>query len=210
MQVTVFGASGKVGRLVVAELLERGQSVVAFVHSNNPLSAQSGLTVIKGDTANVADVAKALISSQAVISCLGSWGQPGRNVLTTAMDVIIPAMEEQDIKRIVTLTGSGALAPDVVPSFGHKLAIKLLSPFPAGKVFHDGEQHMKLLASSTLDWTSLRSPIMKNDGSSTYTLDEKPASAFGRLPRSAVVMALVDQLETQDYLHRAPVINPGT
>ncbi len=209
MQITVFGASGKVGRLVVAEALKRRYDVVAFVHKHNPLVENEHLTVQTGDVARTADVMRALQGSEAVISCLGSWGQPGRNVQVTAMDVIIPAMEAQGPTRIITLTGSGALPPDVVPSLGNKLFMKLLSPFPAGKVFHDGEQHMKLLAASSLDWTSLRSPIMKNDGDSGYTLDEKPASAFGRVPRSAVVMALVDQLDSQQFLQRAPVINPG-
>lgn len=210
MQITIFGASGKVGRLVVVEALKRGYDVVAFVHMHSPFEDQKHLTVVQGDVASSEDVAKALKGSQAVISCLGSWGRPGRNVLTVAMDTIIPVMNEQKIQRIISLTGYGADAPDVVPSLGHKLMMKALSPFPAGRVFRDGEVHMHLLAVSTLDWTTLRSPIMKNSGTSKYRLAETPRFPLKRIARGAVVAAIFDQLDSDEYLHQAPVINPST
>src|SRR4051812_42365964 len=100
MQVTVFGASGKVGRLVVAEALQRGYSVKAFVHSRNPFEDSPKLKVVKGDVYDSDDVAKALRGSDAVISCLGSWGSKRRDVLSSAMRMIIPAMTEQKIGRI--------------------------------------------------------------------------------------------------------------
>ena len=46
---SVFGASGRLGREVVAELSTRGHAVVAFVHSNNPLEAGPGLRIVHGD-----------------------------------------------------------------------------------------------------------------------------------------------------------------
>jgi len=209
MQITIFGASGKVGRLVVAEALKHGYDVVAFVHSHNPFENGAHLTVVQGDIASAEDVAKALQGSDAVINCLGSWGRPGRNVLTRAMDTIIPAMTEQKIQRIISLTGHGADAPDVVPSFSHKLMMKALSPFPAGKVFRDGEEHMHLLAMSSLDWTVLRSPIMKNGSDGAYHLADKPGFPLKRITRTAVVSAILNQLETDVYLQQAPVVNPG-
>lgn len=209
MQITVFGASGKVGRLVVAEALKHGYDVVAFVHTSNPFEEEAHLTVVQGDISSRADVDKALQGSQAAINCLGSWGRSGRDVLTRAMDTIIPAMSEQKIQRMVSLTGHGADAPDVVSSWPHKLMMKVLFPFPAGKVFRDGEVHMHLLAASTLDWTVLRSPIMKNSGASAYHLAETPGFPLKRINRTAVVAAILDQLEMDSYIHRAPVINPG-
>jgi len=219
MQVTVFGASGKVGRLVVAELLKRGHTVTAFVHRSNPFERAPRLNVMRGDTGKADDVLKALQGSDAVISCLGSWGRPPYDVLTKAMDQIVPTMEAHGIKRFITLTGHGANPPYTVPSFGHKLVMKLLSPLPAGKVFHDGEQHMKLLADSSLEWTTLRSPVMKGQGpapdgagqgTDSYILTERAGLALiALIPRQAVAAALVDQLDSTEYFHHAPVIKPG-
>jgi len=204
MQITVFGASGKVGSLVVEEALRRGLSVVAFVHSHDLFVPNNRLRVIKGDIYSAKDAAGALEGSNAVISCLGSWGTKKRNVLTAAMRNIIPVMTEQKIDRIITLTGSGAGAPDHTASSLHRLFMRATASFPAGKVFRDGEEHMKLLAASQLDWTTLRSPIMTAGRATAYMLSMDAGSALIR--RATVARALVDQLADTAYLRQAPII----
>jgi putative NADH-flavin reductase len=207
MQITIFGASGKVGRQVVALALKRGYTVVAFVHKNNPFEDTPNLIVKKGDVYDVNSVADALKNSQAVISTLSSWGTPQRNVLTSAMRAIIPAMEAQNITRIITLTGSGAADPSKPAGAGYKLMLKLLAPFPAGKVFKDGEEHMRLLFESKLDWTTIRSPVMTNSGKVGYELNLKSGLPLATIQREAVAAALVDQLESGEFSCQAPIIH---
>lgn len=207
MQITVFGAAGKVGRLVVADAQARGHTVRAFVHSHDPFTLSDTLTVVKGDVNNAERVTKALEGSQAVISCLGSWGTPGKNVLTTAMQTLIPAMESQNINRIITLTGSGAIAPDKVPGLFHVMTMKLLAPFPAGKVFADGEAHMRLLADSKLYWTTIRSPVMNSRKDAGYKLSLEITNHFRFIPRQSVAVSMLDQLDSTEWLHQAPVIS---
>lgn len=207
MRITVFGASGKVGSLVVEEALRRGHTVVAFVHNRDLFVPNNKLIVQKGDVYNATDVAKAVQGSDAVVSCLGSWGTPKKNVLSAAMRAIIPAMRTQKITRIVTLTGSGAIAPGVQPSAGYKLMMQIVQPFPAGLVFHDGEEHMRLLAASGLTWTTLRSPIMNNMGSAAYKLDARAALPLATIKRQAVANALLDQLDSDEFLVSAPIIH---
>lgn len=209
MTITVFGASGKVGRLVVAEALRRGISVRAFVHRANPFEPAANLTIIQGDIYSSKDVERALDGADAVVSCLGSWGTPKRNVLTTAMSAIIPAMHAHKIIRIVTLTGSGAIAPDKKPGLLHRLFMKSIAWTPAGKVFADGEQHMRLLLASDLEWTTIRSPVMKNGKRAAYRLVRDGSSAVPRINRAAVVAAMLDQLQGDDWLRQAPVAKAG-
>jgi putative NADH-flavin reductase len=207
MQITVFGASGKVGSLVVEEALRRGFTVVAFVHSHDLFSPSGKLILVKGDVHNAEDVQKALRSSDAVISCLGSWGGKDRYVLTAAMKNIIPAMGEQKITRIITLTGSGAYAPEDKAGAVHKMLFYFLAPYPAGKIFRDGEEHMRLLAESGLDWTTLRSPIMNNLGGIRYRLSLKSGLPTATISRRAVAVAMLDQLGSDEFLAHAPVIH---
>lgn len=106
--LTVFGASGKVGRQVVAGALADGYVVRAFVH-RRPLSIHHrNLTSAKGDINDPKSAAAAITGSEAVLSCLSSWGSPKKDVLSTAMAAIIPAMQEAGVQRIVSLTGSDA------------------------------------------------------------------------------------------------------
>lgn len=206
MQITVFGASGKVGSLVVEEALRRGYSVVAFVHHHNLFSPSGKLIIVEGDVYNSEQVSTALKGSDAVISCLGSWGTPKKDVLTAAMRSIVPAMQVRDIQRIVTVTGSGANIPGQRASIVHKSLLRL-PIYGAGKVFSDGEAHMRLLADSSLKWTTLRSPVMTNGGRKGYYLNMSAGSVLGTISRSAVATALLDQLERDDYLCASPVIH---
>lgn len=204
MQITVFGASGKVGTLVVEQALKRGYTVVAFVHRRNPFSPTMQLMVRKGDIHNDADVIAALRGSDAVVSCLGSWGTRQRDILSCAMRAIIPVMTERGVARIVTLTGVGV---QVNPTALHKQALRLLAPTPAGKVFADAETHVRMLARSGLDWTTICSPVMNNSGGPEYRLSRKAGLAAGTVSRISVATALLDQITATDYLRQAPTIH---
>jgi putative NADH-flavin reductase len=206
MTITVFGASGKVGRLVVVEALKRDMTVRAFVHSHDPFDEHANLTVMKGDIYRSDDVARALAGADAVISCLGSWGTAKRNVLTAAMRTIVPAMQSHKITRIVSLTGSGAASPGRKPNLLHRLLMGSIAWTPAGKVFADGERHMRVLADSGLQWTTIRSPIMNNLDGTGYRLTARIGNHFRTISRRAVAACLLDQLQSTDWLRQAPVI----
>jgi putative NADH-flavin reductase len=207
MRIVVFGASGKVGRVLVRQALEREYDVTAFVHKNNPFVEEPRVHVVKGDIYSGEDIRLALQGSKAVISCLGSWGTKHRNVLTAAMQSIIPAMVEQRISRIITLTGAGAAPPDKELSAFHKLLMKVLKPFPAGKVFADGEEHMRLLLRSELDWTTIRSPIMSNRNGKEYTLKLENGTTLPTVGREAVAASMLDQLKRSEWSRQAPALS---
>jgi putative NADH-flavin reductase len=211
MKIVVFGASGKVGRVLVHQALTRGYKVVAVVHKNNPFYAEPNLEVVTGDIYRGEDIRIAITGCDAVISCLGSWGRKtpsgNRNVLSSAMANIIPAMREQKINRIITLTGAGAAPPDRPMTFAQKLSMKLAAPFPAGKVFADGEQHMRLLMDSGLDWTTVRSPVMNGRSSTDYVLKDVAGSPFPTISREAVAASMLDQLDSAEWSRKAPALH---
>jgi putative NADH-flavin reductase len=204
MQVTIFGASGKVGSLVVAEALQRGYRVVVFVHSHNPYEPNDNLIVRKGDVYSADDVAAAIRGSDAVISCLGSWGTKGRDVLSRFTQNVIPAMEAQRMTRLVTLTGIGVR---VHPSKFLLGGLRLLRWLPAGKVFADAETHMQLLVESDLAWTTICSPVMNNWGSAAYRLSSNIGWPLATIHRKAVAVALLDQIASTTYVGQALVIH---
>ncbi len=205
MNITVLGAGGQVGRQVVALCLERGYTVTAFVHSHNPFEAQAGLNVVAGDIYNHEDIAHALMGSEAVISALGSWHTQRKDVLASAMRLVIPAMGDAGIKRIITVTGSGALWSGdrvrILDKFGRQLLL-LVAP----KILRDGEAHIALLESSDLDWTSVRSPVMTGGQNISYVLKAHLPIGVTVIPRAAVAAALVDLIDTHEFSRQAPVI----
>lgn len=205
MIVTVFGASGKVGKLVVDELLAQGYYVQAFVHKHNPFQPHENLTIVKGDIFSEEDVRRALHKADAIVSTLGSWGTDTKDVVSGAIKNIIPEMRDLEIRRIVTLTGSSALLPNEKISIMHKIERFFLKIF-GKKILADGELHIQLLAKSSLDWTVIRSPIMTNSGSQNFKLSNTQPNPFASINRAAVAQAIVTQLVDQESIRKAPHI----
>jgi putative NADH-flavin reductase len=204
MQITVFGAAGKVGSRVVAEALEHGHTVVASVHSHDPFGLSDRLIIRKGDIYNAADVAEAIKGSDAVISCLSSWGTKGRDVLSSFVRNVTPAMERQQITRLVTLTGIGVQKR---PGKAHRTLLAAMGWLPVGKVFADAERHVHLLDSSSLDWTAVCSPVMNNLGGAGYSLSLRTGNPLATINRKSVAAALLDQIESDEYVRQTPVIH---
>ncbi len=203
MNIVVFGSTGKVGRLVVAEALRRGHHVTAFAHTSQP-AAQSNLSVVMGDIKNKANVVSAITDADAVISALGSWGTATKDIVGTAMTNIIPAMEAAAITRIVSLTGNVAKAPAEVLAVPARLARSFLDSV-APKILKDGEKHLALLSASTLDWTVVRASVMINAPHTSYRLTATPR-LISIVPRAAVAAAMVDLAESHDWSRQAPGI----
>lgn len=207
MVIAIFGASGRVGRLVVTEALARGHSVRAFVHHTDNLPDHPKLVTIQGDIHNRQAVTEAVHGSQAVVSALGSWHTPSKDIVATAMRSIIPAMEAGGIDRIISLTGTAAYdisdKPTLLRGCSH-----LLTRLIANRILADGEEHIKLLRASQLDWTVLRAPAMTNKAQIFYKLSLQPVPIWQTIPRRAVAKAMLDQLDGAGYTAAAPFIHP--
>ena len=206
MNITVFGATGHVGSLVVEKLLADGHNVSAFTHGTNHLVDNPRLRIVYGDVHKSEDIEVALNGSEAVISCLGSWNTPTKDILTAAMTSIVPIAEKHGIKRIISLTGAAAYAPGDHPSIIDRLNHMILSLI-APKILKDGEAHIRILSESTLDWTVIRSPVMTNKDSAQYLLDLNSPNPTATIARAAVVAALVDSLKDTQHIGTAPYIH---
>jgi putative NADH-flavin reductase len=125
VKVTVFGATGKVGRLVIANLLAGGHEVVAYVRNPAKLDiADPRLLVVAGELSDPSRVRESIHGADAVISALG----PSMNRSTKGTPVtegtrnIVAAMEAEHV-ALCALAFSAAtrwdrrcLAPTSPPS----------------------------------------------------------------------------------------------
>lgn len=208
MKILVLGASGKVGRLVVEDALNRGHKVHALVHSDS-LNDQPNLKVYKGDIYDPDSINKALAGVDVVISCLGSWGTKHKNVVSTGIENIVPLAKKHKINRIVTLTGHGARAPaeklDLVASISRNI-LKIA----ASKILYDGEKSLEELHRTKLDWVGLRSPIMVNFFEpSRFEFSSKRPWPLSIINRKSVAIALLDLAEANKIDNKVPFIKRG-
>jgi uncharacterized protein YbjT (DUF2867 family) len=72
MRVTVFGASGGIGHLVIQQLLDDGHQVTALVRTPAELAlTHAHLTVVTGQLSDRHALEQAVSGADAVISTLG-------------------------------------------------------------------------------------------------------------------------------------------
>lgn len=205
MKVIVFGANGRVGQLVVKQLLEESCTVKAVVHRRNPFSTYQNLQIISADIYQPDQYIAAIEGCDVVVSTLGSWGTPKKDILATGMQHIIPAMQQYEVKRIVSLTGADARAANDTISCAHRLGRGVLRLF-AKKILLDGEKHIQALEASDLNWTVVRSPIMTEKGKSHFSFTSKRPYPWQTIRRENVASAIVSLVSSASHLQEAPFV----
>ncbi|WP_254764063.1 NAD(P)-dependent oxidoreductase [Natrinema marinum] len=110
MQLAAFGATGRTGRPLCRQALERGHTVIAHARSPEKLPFADDVTVVEGDVYAGTGVTEAIEGVDAVVSVLGQTAGSPDDLLTVAGDNVLGAMENAGVDRYVTLVGAGDLA----------------------------------------------------------------------------------------------------
>ena len=207
MRVLVLGATGATGRLIVAQAVAKGHDVVALVRSKANAGDLAGAKLIEGDARDAAALTSAITGCDAVVSSLGTPMSPFKEVtmLSTATRAVVSVMEEQNVHRLVCITGMGA-----GDSRGHGgfLFDRLFLPIMLRKVYEDKNRQEDAIRASALDWTIVR-PAVLNDKPARGHIRELTDLAGvdgGTIARADVANFVVQQLDADNWLHKAPLI----
>jgi putative NADH-flavin reductase len=159
MRLTIFGATGRVGRRLLEYASREGHAVRALVRDPARLPAGLGGQVVTGDVTDPDAVLAAMSGAEAVLSALGGAGlaNPG-TILSQGMRTITAAMKRSGLSRVLAVAGSGVLdhpggglraeAPDFPPIFA-AITREHLGTWEALRV-------------SQLDWTLVCCPDLVN------------------------------------------------
>jgi len=198
MQITVFGATGKVGSRVVAEAQDRGHDVIAV--ARDPFSRNElpeGIDLHRGDVSSVEDVVSLTEGRDAVVNATRS---------TSSTDAV---HNTRALLKGVALTGTrlltvGGAASLVVPGTSGQTVLddaRYLSP----SARHIGEvslvQHRAHIEDQTVNWAYLSPPANLFPGSRTgsYRLgtNELLVDAEGRsqISMEDLAVVLLDEAE---------------
>ena len=211
LRVTVFGASGNIGRHVVDQLLAAGHTVTAYVRNPAKLTTtHPNLIAIQGELDDPAGVARAVEGADAVISALEPTlrrGATGTPVADGTRD-IVEAMKAAGVRRFVGLATPSVADPHDRPTLKAKvLPVMARLAFPNALVELVGM--IDAVTSSDVDWTIARitSP---NDRPAKGTIRsgflgrERVGSAMSR---ADIASFLVGQLTDDTYHRAAPAIS---
>ncbi len=160
MKLTIFGATGSVGKLLVPNLLAKGHEVKIL--TRNPKNLPNGFENVEAITGDVADpsaVAKAIEGADAVYCLLGAPLRDTSRIRERGTKVIVDEMKKQSIDRIICLSAFGTGETWKLMPWSYRT---LLGPLLLNRMFDDHNAQEKILKNSPLNWTFVR-PVNLND-----------------------------------------------
>lgn len=203
MRITVFGASGMVGKYVIRQALAAGHHVVAFGRNVENMIDEDlrndNLEVVKGYVFDEEDVYKAIKGSDCVISVLGGALDGTDRARSLGIKNIIKQMKRGGVKRIVALGGLGILQAN---------ATELLIDQPGyleefKPVGYEHLQAYQYLQASTLDWTIVGSPdIVDHDATNHYSTNANypPTPNLGKINAGDLAAFMLSEATEKQYL----------
>jgi nucleoside-diphosphate-sugar epimerase len=208
MQITVFGATGATGRLLVQQALDEGADVVVYSrHPDRLQLTNDRLRVVEGDLSDTGAIERAVERSDGVVSLLGQ-GMPikGKPIAAGTRN-ILTAMQKAGVHRIVAVATASAADPADNPPLRSKGAIGFARLFmrPA---YDDVVATAQEIRESDRDWTIVRPPLLR-DGRKT---GQVVAGYLGDgvtgnyLSRANAADFMLKQLHSDTYLRKAPIV----
>jgi putative NADH-flavin reductase len=201
LRITVFGATGRMGHLLVGQALDAGHTVTAY--ARNPERLRIGhpnLSVLAGELDNDKAVLAAVQGADAVIEGVGAVSDGTRR--------IIAAMGTSSVRRLVAVSTCSVPDPRDLPDAKFKALVqfvKTAAPTPYQEVRRAAE----IVRASGQDWTLVRVAKL-NDKKAT---GQVKAGYYGHgvvglsITRADMATFLLDQVANLTYLHRAPAIS---
>ncbi|WEG15072.1 SDR family oxidoreductase [Alkalihalophilus pseudofirmus] len=149
MNILILGATGRVGSQIVTYALHDRHHVTVLVRTPEKIQINSeNLTIVQGNVLNKNDIVRAMDGIDVVISALNT---DGTTTLSESMPLIIKAMENEGIQRIITIGTAGILQSRITPKI-----LRYQSSESKRKSTRAAEEHHKvydILKQSSLDWT---------------------------------------------------------
>ena len=173
MKLTIFAATGGIGRQILQQAVDAGHDVTAVVRNpqNLPGELSRQVRVVTADLAapDPATLTSAVEGADAALSGLGPRSNSGAGIATRGTRAIAAAMKAAGVRRIVVVS---AAPIGTVPSPARPNPPKhdpgdgfimqhLLSPLTKAalhKHYADLAQMEDVLRDSDLDWTAVRPP----------------------------------------------------
>ena len=208
MRILIVGASKGIGLETTRQALAAGYDVRALARSAASINlSDAKLEKVQGDALNKPDVEAALAGVDAVIVTLGvSLGSLFKPVhlFSDATRVLIAAMKDKRVIRLICVTGFGA--GDSRASIGFLQRVPFQIVF--GRAYDDKSLQEQMIKKSGLDWTIARPGVLlSGPRTGRYKVLRDPSEwRNGIISRANVADFLVKQIEDHNLIGASPVL----
>ena len=204
MKIAIFGASGATGQLLTQRCLAAGHSVTALLRRPESFALRDRVRVVRGSAFDAAIVRETVAGSDVVLSALGARSLRKEDVLEHAVPLIVAAMKQTGVKRIIALGSAGALADSLKkqPAWRRwiveNIVYKTMLKWPVASQI----SQYTTLSSSGLDWTMVMPPMLTNaPGRGVYRIDGEALPRNGsKISREDVADFMMKQIDSGEWV----------
>ncbi|WP_337873832.1 NAD(P)H-binding protein [Exiguobacterium sp.] len=199
--IALFGGSGRTGGRILERLLNQGHDVKLL--TRHSLDSKEGVNEIIGDATDKEAVLETVQSADVVISALGTDKQ---NVLSTFTPLVIDAMKQFDVTRIITVGTAGILQAHDSDNYRFETKESKRSMTTAAE---DHARAYELLRDSGLAFTVICPTQLINEPSNGDIIVSKEVlgtKQSGPISRDDVAELVLDCLTNDEYVgHRVGI-----
>lgn len=196
--IAVIGGTGKSGRYLVQQLLQRNYSIRLLLRQEHIIDPK--ITAIRGDASHPSAVQMLVNGADALISTIGQQGNELPVFSAATANVI-----RSGVQRYIVTTGlSVNTLADQKSPWVIQATDWMYQHYPHTTI--DKQREYELLQKSGLDWTLLRLPMIELS-------DEQPALTTNlidcpgkKISAGSLAKFLVDQLNEPTFIGAAPFI----
>ncbi len=211
MKVTLFGATGSLGRECLEQCLQAGHDVTVLVRSPDKLPGRlrDRITVIQGDGLVFDDVARAMPrGTDAVLFAVGVDEKTSPpDLCTDVTRHILAVMRTEQIPRLVWCGGGSNFRPEDVITFGARFVRWFSETFLKHR--HTDKEHQLRLLDENADlcWLGVR-PLQMKSGpkKGQYRLGYNAFSGLSSISFADCAHAMVTMLDDDTWAGKVPII----
>ena len=229
----VIGASRGIGLETVKSTLRAGHSVRALARSAASIPIEdASLRKLSGDALDSDTIRNAIEGVDAVIQTLGvdisfrAIFEP-TTLFSRSTRILVDAMKQADVKRLVAVTGLGAgdsrghggflydavafpfrIGFSLDPLDSPLVADQVAFPLLLKRVYDDKDAQEQIIKSSGLEWTIVRPGLLTNSpATGQYRVLTAPNDwRFGTVSRADVADFLVRQIDDRALIGATPLL----
>jgi putative NADH-flavin reductase len=205
MKLLIFGSTGGTGRELLNQALDQGHSVTAYARDPAKIEdiQHSNLKVVRGDVLDPVAVESVVAGHEAVFVTIGAG--PARTTLREeGTRNIIESMQSTGVKRLICQSSLGVGDSRANLPF---LTKHIIVGIFLRHAFADHARQEAVVGQSTLDWTIVRPPHLKDGPQMKVYRHGFPATdkqIKGWVSRADVADFMLKQLVDGTYLRQTP------
>ena len=202
MKIAVYGGTQGIGRCVVEQALEQKHSVSLLARTPSKLMLRNpNLSIVEGNVLDPVAVAQVAEGQDVVICSLGLTTDNPDDLCTQGTKLIMAAMKEKGIRRLIVVTALGtADSYDQVSFFFKGIIATVLK-----KAYTDKNTQEAAVRASDLDWIIVRPGGLSDqpaNGKYHFGTD-KSIRGDNQVSRADVADFILKQLTSTEFVRQA-------